>query len=316
MEPGILIVEGPDHVGKTQFCARLSEMGAHVMKLTYRWPDHMFTYHAAAIRRALKLVKQGRFVVLDRWWPSEVVYGKVYRKGGKFPWLNMLNRVSYTYNAVHLLIMPDSAEEYVELRSKDKKAELYDYSETRLYDEYERMWELNMFRPDWMRVSRVELWDDWKWVYERVRSVERRLKNTQLRWLKSKPQLLGHHSTSYVVMVGDQRNLRKPAIPWPFIDYGDSSLYITQALHSAGINEVSLAWMNAYGLDGRVDTSFWDFQEYNYEFVALGRNASRILTKANVPHDYLHHPAWYRRFFASKGRSLVDDIKVLSVWET
>ena len=77
----VLIVEGPDAVGKTTLCRKFQEFaGARYLHLTLR--REMHRWQVAGLLRALAL-SQYAPVVIDRHWPSEMVYAGVYRNGSK-----------------------------------------------------------------------------------------------------------------------------------------------------------------------------------------------------------------------------------------
>jgi len=84
MRPKIIIVEGPDNCGKTT----LAKSIAYRLNATY-WHmtagkglvdhDAMALYQLNAIHNAIVNVEQGRTIVFDRLWPSDVVYGTALR---------------------------------------------------------------------------------------------------------------------------------------------------------------------------------------------------------------------------------------------
>jgi hypothetical protein len=77
----IFVVEGPDNTGKTTLCKTLvAKTNAAYLHSTYKFKGRMMLYHIAQLRKAVRLAET-RPVVLDRWYPSELVYGNVYRGG-------------------------------------------------------------------------------------------------------------------------------------------------------------------------------------------------------------------------------------------
>jgi hypothetical protein len=81
----IYVLEGPDGVGKTTLAKEIAEQkDAQVLHLTYNANWNMRKYHDDAIYFAEMLNNDGINVVLDRWCPSEAIYGKIFRDGPSF----------------------------------------------------------------------------------------------------------------------------------------------------------------------------------------------------------------------------------------
>jgi hypothetical protein len=81
MKYPVFVLEGADCTGKSTMAEVLvRKTGAHYIHSTYRWKGRMGAYHWAQLRKAVRLAET-KPVVMDRWWPSEVVYGNVYRNG-------------------------------------------------------------------------------------------------------------------------------------------------------------------------------------------------------------------------------------------
>ena len=81
----IYVLEGPDGVGKSTLAAAIAkEVNGQVLHLTFnkRWPAEQ--YHRIFIQTAQALDDAGVSVILDRWAPSEEVYGNVFRDGPGF----------------------------------------------------------------------------------------------------------------------------------------------------------------------------------------------------------------------------------------
>lgn len=139
----IFVVEGPDGAGKTSLCDKLKEVaGARYIHLTYRHKDKMHLYHGAALRYAVRLA-QKQPVIIDRWWPSEIVYADAYRGGSKFAKYYLLFEHIATANGlVYVVCLPDGRERYLEHYNvlKGKRAEMYDEGMHRVYDGYVEMY--------------------------------------------------------------------------------------------------------------------------------------------------------------------------------
>lgn len=135
----IFVLEGPDGAGKTSLAKALVDLtGARYIHLTYRFPDKMHLYHTAALRMCMRLSMKSP-VVLDRWWPSEIVYADAYRGGSKFTkYYFMLEHVANEIGLVYAMCLPDDKKRYIEHYNvlKSKRAEMYDEGLDRVYDGY------------------------------------------------------------------------------------------------------------------------------------------------------------------------------------
>src|SRR5690606_37684332 len=135
----IIVLEGPDGTGKTSLAMNLRDhLGARYIHLTYRWPEKMNLYHYAAIRVAGHLA-QNQPVIIDRWWPSEIVYAEAYRGGSKFlKHYFMLEHVANKIGVVYVMCLPKDRDLYLRHYNelKGKRAEMYDSGMEKVYDGY------------------------------------------------------------------------------------------------------------------------------------------------------------------------------------
>lgn len=135
----IIVLEGPDGAGKTTLARALQEyLGARYIHLTYRWKDKMHLYHGAAIRLCAHLA-QNQPVILDRWWPSEIIYADAYRGGSKFAKYHLLlEHIASNLGVVYVFCLPGDRDRYLTHYNelKGKRQELYDEGMERVYDGY------------------------------------------------------------------------------------------------------------------------------------------------------------------------------------
>lgn len=139
----IFVIEGPDGAGKTTLAEALRDyLGARYIHLTYRWKDRMHLYHGAALRLATRLA-QNNPVIIDRWWPSEIVYADAYRGGSKFAkYYLLLEHIANKNGIVYIVCLPKDRERYLAQfeRLKAERTEMYDEGMQRVYDGYDEMW--------------------------------------------------------------------------------------------------------------------------------------------------------------------------------
>lgn len=126
---GIIIIEGSDASGKTTFAQKLAkEYDGIILHQTYRFKNKIPVFHAAILRRALKLSKK-QLVILDRLHISEYIYGKVFRNEQRWPWmLNQFNRFCQENNIPIVLCVPNSIEQGKKWfeRTRKERFEMFD----------------------------------------------------------------------------------------------------------------------------------------------------------------------------------------------
>lgn len=323
--PGIIVIDGPDGAGKTTLAKSICEKFDGVyLHLTYRWKTRMFYYHTAAIQQAAKHASRGRTVVIDRWWPSEAVYADVFRGGSPWPLLGrFLERVMLKYAGVYVLAVPQEPAKALERfnRLKTEREEMYEdmaqviSSYNNLYyglmpvegEDYVSflvkyggmMQQKNVHLP--YAVEREGLTEATIRGYiEGLAARLSQLRSTQLHeaLFTDTVNFLGHLNSARWMIVGEERNENKSPRPgYPFFDYADSSLYLTQALHSLPIREEHVLYLNAYN-NGKPEELIPDIINMRpyIRVVALGEKASQVLRRFGIDHWSMYHPAYHKRF--------------------
>lgn len=81
----IYILEGCDGTGKSTLANEIAKQkDAHIIHCSFKKSWDIKAYHSKIMQHAIALNKSGINVVLDRWAPSEQVYGDAFRGGPKY----------------------------------------------------------------------------------------------------------------------------------------------------------------------------------------------------------------------------------------
>jgi thymidylate kinase len=92
----IIVIEGPDGTGKTTLAREIyDQTKGHVLHCTWNKDWDMKQYFTEILETARKLEKY-QTVVIDRWAPSEWVYGHVFRGGPQFDIFEFLDSQDLT----------------------------------------------------------------------------------------------------------------------------------------------------------------------------------------------------------------------------
>jgi hypothetical protein len=113
-----------------------------------------------------------------------------------------------------------------------------------------------------------------------------------------------------ILLVGDRPAPDRPDDPdyhfTPFTAFHHSSLWVNLQLHTAGIDEARLTWINATDwqdkdIDHKILIKPWE------NIIALGNNARNWISKAPCEIDHVHtlHPQAWKRFHAKEPYPLI-----------
>ena len=329
----IIVLDGPDAVGKTTIAKEFSKKYPNTKYIhnTYRWKDKIFDYHTAVMKLAGKWA-QTHNVIIDRWWPSEACYASVYRNTSAWPLQGRFHeRLALKYGVVYLLCLPDQNTIDRHAQMKLERNEMYDNIED-LCDIYYKLYYGDINHKDkgnyidklilsggvkdipYYIPYTIERWGAHLDTFlELVMHVATEMRDSQFQDALSpfEHNVLGHSKFAKAMFVGDRVNPKYRDIFWPFFEYGNSSLYLTEALHDLWINERDYMWTNAYDKDGKVDLKYAELaQERGIELIALGENALRALKgKKLEANEIIRHPSYYKRFNGTKNRAIIEDLK-------
>lgn len=112
-----------------------------------------------------------------------------------------------------------------------------------------------------------------------------------------------------IIFVGEELNHKVTWLRKPF-DQGHSSMYIANAMLFAGVPESQVYMTNAKTLTtAEIVYHQTASKHYSPRWIALGQRANEMLDEHNVPHAWIPHPAYWRRFQSTRPDAYVDMIK-------
>jgi hypothetical protein len=295
MNHPIIVIDGPDGVGKTTLAKELvAKLGGAYIHCGYRFTDKIDLYHSAALELALT---HDQPVIMDRWWVSEVVYAKAFRGGTPWPWFQfMLDRAALKHGVTYVICQDEDKERYLKHFEKLKgyRDEMFDCM-GEIHDLYEAWMGLYRYHPtslcyDYHKPGPNAADLIAGWAYRNIAALPQFARDAKDRRFAGNPY-------AKTIMVGDSSNPKGRRQVWPFFDYGYSSLWITRAISGIGVMEHDLGWLNINGQGGKLQ---WHEDELGWfddaTFVAMGANAQRALADLELPHEKVPHPQWYNRF--------------------
>ena len=255
----IYIIEGPDGSGKTTIGQAMAEcMGAHYMHLTYRFRCDMFNYHTAAIEKAIRL-SATQPVIIDRWWPSELIYAQAFRGGSKWPMMGrMLDRVALKHGATYVMCVPTDEDRYFS-RFDELKAtgrEMFDTMSS-VYGQYVDLLKSMENRHD---VVHYSIDADGQHMDEFIEGLivdgEANVNAIDESWRDNKVRCVSGNMNANTLIVGNSRNTYRREM-WPYHGKSTANNDWTTAFSVTPLSESGMAW----------STSDWPMIEYAMETV-------------------------------------------------
>jgi len=320
MKHPVIVLEGADCAGKSTLGEFLrGKWGGALIHATYRFPNQMFDYHTALLEKVLKLREQGP-VILDRWWPSELIYADVFRGGSRWPMGGrMLDRVALKHGFIYVGCIPSDDGWHTRVFNERAEAggEMYTRNEG-VADQYKQWHHRMVWRPDYRRYDVCTHGQDMSGyadiLLQAHETVQRDLPPQFLD--RTYRQIAGNPRSPLVMILGERSNPKGRHHVWPFFEHAHSSLWVTQAAANAGLKEERICWYNVLPEDGNDRyvvsglRTVYDIVKPHY-VLALGRTAQMMCVKAGmmVPeHGYraLPHPAYVKRFQNGNMSSYID----------
>lgn len=311
----IVYLDAEDGSGKSTLAKKIMATSprSHYLHCTYRHKDKMFTYHTAALWRAVKLSRD-HMVVIDRQWLSEYVYAAIYRGGSRWPHEGrFMDRVLQRYGGL-TIFCSDSPEVAAarHARLKTERREFFDDRIDQVAELFQRIWhgdptnlppgygrDLALLggaksRRDFMHYS---ISDDGHRLDTVVNQVISRLQSIQPPMVDTPTHnLLGSLKTATYLFVGDKVRPKSRCLRWPFYDYGHSSLYLVEACSAINLDETKVAWTNVGELGDMPVIQHALSLKPELKLIALGNTASRYLHRLGIEHRKIHHPQYAKRF--------------------
>lgn len=320
---GLIVIEGGDGAGKSTLArAILEKTKGRSLHLSIH--ANIWKWHLVALRRAVRLADEA-VVVVDRHWPSEAVYGQVFRGTlGYEVGARVLDRVLLGRGAISVMCVPTDLEGQLRRHGARHAAGGEHFPARgmeRVVAAYADAWHGNLAasgfgylgqitrfggyreRPDAIRYDVDEVWGDPKKLDSAVRVILRRLSEQRLRsWqpaLKSERyNFSGFLGSAKYLFVGEQVSPKtKPGWPkWPFSwsDGPSAATYLNRALHEIQFDEAHGVWTNAFEDDYHLTVAL---SKPELRVIALGKLAVKLLKLNGItPHREVPHPGYWRRF--------------------
>lgn len=285
----VIILEGPDGSGKTTLAKQLSANYAY--EYVHFGPptsDNVLETYATALYDALNGEDD---VVFDRLHVGERIYGKIVRDNDKLTRHGevLMNRLMKATDTLLVFCLPEYEVSYANWKRRHRTELVKDHVDYGLvYAGYND----RAFSPMYAWAAR---YDYMKMGLDEACSVLHHLK----RPLATLPEgVIGDPRARYL-FIGDVANQRY--LDLPFFALNNCSGYLNDCLEDAGFTEDNVAFTNARYLDKtpRNLRAIWDAMG-KPKVCALGSQAWQRCLVNHVPCTTVPHPAFWKRFHASK----------------
>lgn len=320
---GVIVLEGPDGAGKTTLAEHICEKydGLYVHRTWSKTMD-VWEHHTEGLRIAHDNYKH-RLVVIDRLYPSEMIYGRSLRNGGQYKGHNArsMERVLARMGAVMGLVIPHDIQYVVDTHARKFKAGLEHfptvediavryvdwmegssderYSELPgdLIEQQTRLGGYKALRNDYVHYDVTLHGKNMNLAAERFIDRLERRRDTQFVFAldNETPNVLGHKADGEYLFVGERVGDPAGWSRWPFYGKNRSSDFLNRTLHSLDFNESSGIWTNAWdeaNLLPRIHGERPDLK-----VICFGREAERRCEQLRIPvHATVYHPSYAMRF--------------------
>ena len=314
---GILVLEGPDGAGKTTLARHLVDTyGARY--LHGRVFNDCWKSHTAMLSLAAKW-STGGLVVLDRHWPSEAIYGPVFRGSSQYsPNERSLERVLLKHAALYVMVLPGDLAALERRFDARQRAGGEDFpTVTQVARRYARLWygdvvagNLDGTYVDQLTklggVSKLPHWFRYDFnaapMREQADAMVHKLQVLRKLQLQEALSPAFHNVTGHIhlakyLFVGDK--LGDPGGPtqWPFFGRVRSSSFLNASFHKIGFPEHKAMFTNIND-DNRDALDKILAKKPELKVICLGNDAQRgVLAKyGKMIKSKVYHPSYARRF--------------------
>jgi hypothetical protein len=295
----IIILEGTDCAGKTtlagQLAALATDQGMTVTRLGAGQPhpgvNPLAEYEVALRPYRSAALAADQLVLIDRWHLGELVYGPLLRGGSRLSpaMFEHVERYLDALGAVRLLVTPRSQREL----------------EQRFAQRGDAVVKLDEAITAWRGFLQLAVRYHWVHVFSPLDTsealgvlVSASLAQVRAAHLKLHPGYVGS-TTPLLLLVGDvpygyiAGTEPNPAfLPW---GYNSAHFLLDTILSTPELDMHTRPWGLANANDGTDVPALWAVLG-RPEVVALGRHAEAMISSLGVPHRYVKHPQWVRRF--------------------
>lgn len=300
----IIILEGPDGTGKTTLAKCLSD--TYGFRYVHTGPPKDDNALEAYGRTLYDARREAGDVVIDRLHVGERIYGPILRSSDKLEREGevLIHRLTSAYGARLIFCLPPYETAFENWRKRhEEDNELVTKAATykAIYHAYANL------RQDIFYSS--ALW--WDYTMMDVKTSAEVLVYLTKQGDVCPIDVIGSPSAKFL-FVGEQAN--QEYLDLPFFALNGSSRYLNDCIEDAGYQENEIAFVNAKRLNGSgVHLSAIHKTLKEPKVIALGNVSRDLLGDQGVPHVYISHPAYWKRFYSTRRDEYVKRLRDIRI---